>query len=156
MNTVKFASIPLLRHLTWSLFTNNSRCDCHTPRSLQLQLPIVVPKFSNKVFISLLVSLKQYIKNLQHWRKIRSSILPRWVLEYASSFSFMIYYRRKLVEKFVCEVMQSGKPEEIRGKYEIIAALKSVRSWVSKSNVLAVCVCVNVEARRLVKPRFYQ
>jgi hypothetical protein len=64
---------------------------------------------------------------------------------------FMIYFRTKLVEKFLHEVMQSGKTEEIRRKYEIIAVLKRVRGWVSKPNDLTVPSYVTVEARRLIK-----
>lgn len=112
MNTVKFVSIPLLRHLAWSLFTNNSRCDRHTRRSLQLQLPILLPKFSDKEFISLLVLLKQYrICSIDGNYAAQYFLFGRW--KYISSFSFMIYFRTKLVEKFLPKVMQCGKPEEI-------------------------------------------
>jgi hypothetical protein len=37
----------------------------------------------------------------------------------------MIYFRTKLIEKFLAKLPQSGKPEQIRGKYEITPTLQS-------------------------------
>jgi hypothetical protein len=67
----------------------------------------------------------------------------------------MIYFRTKLVEKFLPKLPQSGKPEQIRVKYEITAALKSESIWVSIRKVLAMYNGVGYVVTQLAEaPRY--
>ena len=68
----------------------------------------------------------------------------------------MIYFRTKLIEKFLAKLPQSGKPEQIRGKYEITRTLQSERIWVSIRKVLAMYEGVGHAVMQLVEASRYK